>query len=403
MISVPFPIITVTGTNGKTSITHFVAEALTRRGARVGVIGTLGAGRFGHLSNTGYTTPDAPKISVLMQEMIDDQIDYLSMEVSSHALVQGRVDTLPIQIAVFTNLTQDHLDYHKTMEAYGQAKARLFTWPTLTHAVINLDDPWSMHLLDILSPTVTAIGYTLLNKQHARCQRVFSATDLSLDAAGMSAHIAMTDFLPEAITADPIFFKTDLLGQFNLSNLLAAWGVLTALAIDDTEAALLLSCVKSVSGRLTRFGGGCQSTVFVDYAHTPDALAKVLGSLRPHCQGELYCVMGCGGDRDAGKRPLMAAVAEQYADHIILTDDNPRHEDPKQIMRDILAGFSINTRVIVEHDRELAIEQALRRAKTDDMILIAGKGHETVQIIGDIPRPFNDADVVRNILAGNIK
>ena len=377
----------VTGTNGKTSTVQLIAEALTLRGAVAGSIGTLGAGLHGRLVAGERTTPDVIAVHRLLAEMHDAGASHVAMEVSSHALEQGRVDAVAFRIAVFTNLTRDHLDFHGSMEAYGAAKAKLFAWPSLQAVVVNVDDPFGAGLLAQATPAARRIA--LSSRGHA-------------DATLRAEHIVLA---PEGLRFELVEgdrrhdIATPLLGRFNVDNLLAVAGVLRALDWPLADVAAMLPRLSPVGGRMSRVGGrDGQPLVVVDYAHTPDALQQALASLREHTPGRLTCVFGCGGERDAGKRPQMAAIAQAGADRVTVTDDNPRGEDGDRIVADILSGFTRTNAVQVQRDRALAIADALRGAGAGDVILVAGKGHEPYQEIAGVRHPFDDLQVAAALL-----
>ena len=379
----------VTGTNGKTSTVQLIAQAWTLQGRVAGTIGTLGAGLYGRVEPTGFTTPLVLRTHALLAELRDAGAQAVAMEVSSHALDQGRVDGVHFAVAVFTNLTRDHLDYHGTMDAYGEAKAKLFAWPDLGAAVINLDDAHGRALFDAVHARgdTTAIGTSARGDADATVR----ADDIVLDLAG----IAFTLRIGDAAHA----VRSPLLGRFYVDNLLAVAGVLHAQGETPANIAGLLSKLVPVHGRMNRLGGeGGQPLVVVDYAHTPDALAQALDALRAHAQGRVLCVFGCGGDRDAGKRPQMAAIAEARADVVFVTDDNPRTEDGDAIVADILAGFSQPAQARVVRDRGAAIAQAVAEARAGDLVLVAGKGHEPYQEIHGVQHPFDDTAVARAAL-----
>ncbi|MGA2655092.1 MAG: UDP-N-acetylmuramoyl-L-alanyl-D-glutamate--2,6-diaminopimelate ligase, partial [Gammaproteobacteria bacterium] len=359
----------VTGTNGKTSCAYFLTEALELLGKKAAMMGTIGIGATSALKESSHTTLTALPLQQQLYELNQQQFKYINMEVSSHALDQHRVAHLPFEVALFTNLTLDHLDYHKTMQAYGEAKAKLFKWPSLKYAVVNLDDAFSNTIIDHISDKVKIIGVTLNGKTHARCDLLIQAQNIQLSADETTALvIASARNLGE--------FKTPILGHFNLSNLLLVLGALLALEVPFNDALQVLQKIHEPPGRLTKIGGHHQAHVFIDYAHTPDALEKVLTVLKPLCQGQLWCVFGCGGDRDKSKRPIMARIAEQYANKVIVTDDNPRTENSEQIIADILQGLTQPKQAIIEHDRTKAIQYAIKHAAANDFVLIAGKGHE---------------------------
>lgn len=374
-------VVGITGTNGKTSCCQFVAQALDFLGKRCGVIGTNGQGLWGQLSATLNTTPDVIRLHEELARQLDQGAEYSAMEVSSHGLHQGRVDGIQFRTAVFTNLSRDHLDYHKTMQAYGEAKWRLMQWPGLENAVVNLDDEWVQQHQDTIQAN-RVITYSL----QAAANADVCVTELTAHAAGMDAQVET----PEG----QVTLNLRLLGRFNLSNALAALAVLLAEGIPLNTAARIVSNTSPVKGRMELLRHPYSPTVVVDYAHTPDALAKALQGCREHVTGRLVVIFGCGGDRDAGKRPEMARVADQFADAIVVTDDNPRTEASQAIIKDILTGFAKPDEVSVISDRREAIEQTLARCDRSDVILIAGKGHESYQEINGVRHPFSDQETV---------
>ncbi len=379
----------VTGTNGKTSTVQLSAQALQLLGRVAGSIGTLGAGLHGQLVAHERTTPDVLEVHRLLATLSLSGAQVVAMEVSSHALDQGRVAGLQFDVAVFTNLSRDHLDYHGTMAAYAAAKASLFAWDSLRAAVINLDDAQGALIAAGLPERVDLIGFSALGAGNA----VLRAGDVALDAAGLHFHL---QYGVESVRID-----SPLLGRFNVDNLLAVAGVLLALGVDFARVAALLPRLEPIPGRMNRLGGSAgQPLVVVDYAHTPDGLEQALSSLRQHTAGRLLCVFGCGGDRDRGKRPQMASIAGRLADQVIVTDDNPRSEDGEAIVADILAGFAPEAAVEVERDRAAAIRAAIRAAGPGDTVLVAGKGHETYQETGDRRLPFDDLAVAALALRG---
>lgn len=380
-------IVGITGTNGKTSCSHFTANALMQLGMQAAVIGTLGNGIYGQVQQGNLTTPDAITLQRLFVEFVKQQTKVVAMEVSSHAIDQERIAGIDFAVAVFTNLTRDHLDYHHTMEAYGAAKKRLFDNPHAKISVINQEDAFGYSLIQDLAAEKRLIAYGI--QQNLRLpktvQQVF-AENVQLNDAGINADIVS----PWGTGR----LQVPLIGQFNLSNVLAVLTTLCALEIPFAEVLAAVSRLAPIAGRMQVLGGQNRPLVLVDYSHTPDALEKALMATRNHCRGKLYCIFGCGGDRDKGKRPLMAKIAEQYADKVIVTDDNPRHEDPAAIVADIMAGFTRPEEIIVEHDRSKAIKDIIQYAAAGDCILIAGKGAENYQIIGDEKIPFSDAEKV---------
>lgn len=383
-------LIGVTGTNGKTSCCHFLSQAFSPEHL-CAVIGTVGNGLPGALERASHTTPDAISLQSLLADLHQRGADMVAMEVSSHALDQGRAAALPFNLAVLTNLSQDHLDYHDSMDAYARAKQRLFCMPGLEAAVLNMDDPFSSRLLAGLPAGVRVVGYS--------CN---DGTALELEQWVRASHI-MPEYDGLALTIESSWgsgqLKSGLLGHFNVSNLLAVLAVLLERGIAFDAALGKLSELTTVSGRMQRFGGAGQPLVVVDYAHTPDALEHALKALQAHVGGRLVCVFGCGGDRDRGKRPLMGAVAEQYADKVIVTDDNPRTEAGDRIVEEILAGISERAQVEVIRQRDRAIEQAIREAVPGDLVLVAGKGHEDYQLVGHQVLRFSDQEQVEQCLA----
>lgn len=379
----------VTGTNGKTSTVQLLAQAWTLRGQKAGTVGTLGSGVYPKIVPTGFTTPLVLRMHALLAELRDEGASAVAMEVSSHALDQGRVDGVHFDVAVFTNLTRDHLDYHGDMARYGAAKARLFDWPGLRAAAVNLDDAFGRELFAAVGGKVRALGFSSRGAAGASVR----AEELMLDGSGIR-------FLLQAGgQAHPV--RSSLLGRFNVDNLLGVATTLFAMGMAPALIADTLSQLVPVDGRMNRIDGDCKAPlVVVDYAHTPDALEQALASLRAHTRGRLFCVFGCGGERDTGKRPQMAAIAERLADRVIVTDDNPRNENGDVIVADIMAGFNEPARVVVQRDRTAAIAQAITQADIDDVVLIAGKGHEPYQEINGVRHPFDDTATARVLLIG---
>jgi len=378
-------VIGVTGTSGKTSIVQFVAQSLDYLGVHTGSIGTLGVGLNGKLQATGFTTPLVLNTHAYLAQLRDAGAQAVAMEVSSHALDQGRVDGVQFEIAVFSNLSRDHLDYHGDMAVYGEAKAQLLLRDGVRAAILNLDDAFAATLPARISArtiTVSAAG----NKDAE-----IAAQDVHLDEHGL--HFALR------IADQTARIESALIGRFNLDNLLLVAGVLHAMHYDISAISSALGQLKPVPGRMNRYGGhDGLPLVVVDYSHKPDALEQALLSLRAHTSGKLLCVFGCGGERDTGKRPLMAAIAERHAEQIYVTDDNPRREDGDGIVRDILAGFSGGAQIHVERDRAQAIQQAIEAADAGDIVLVAGKGHESYQEVAEGKYPFDDALVVQAAL-----
>lgn len=375
----------ITGTNGKTSVSQLLAQALDRLGEPCGIIGTLGTGFHGGLQLGLHTTPDPIGVQATLAELKKGGARAVAMEVSSHGLDQGRVAALDFDVAVFTNLSRDHLDYHGSMEAYGAAKARLFAGAGLSCRVINLDDAFGRELAAMPSES-RLIGYSL-DDQNAWLY----CRDIHFSSEGVRAHLASP--------GGEGSLRSPLLGRFNLSNLLAVIGALLGMDYPLDDILKVLPELQAPPGRMQRLGGNRLPAVVVDYAHTPDALEKALEALRPHVTGRLLCLFGCGGERDSGKRALMGAVAERLADQVLVTDDNPRSESAEQIRADILAGCSDATRVTEVAGRGKAIAALVQSAQTGDVILLAGKGHENYQEINGLRHPFADLDEAGKALA----
>ena len=372
-------VVGVTGTNGKTTVAQLLAQALEQLGG-CGVIGTLGIGRPGALEPTVHTTPDAVMLQRAMASFVTGGARHAVMEVSSLGIAQGRAEGLKFDGAIFTNLSRDHLDYHGSMEAYGHTKAQLFAVDGLAAAVINADDTFGASLL--ARSSVAALGYSL-----NRGKNTVSAEVLSSDAHGM--HLRIDGPFGHAELRAP------LIGKFNVYNLLAALGMLLMQGVSLAQATQVLAEVKPVAGRMQWLGGAGGPLVVVDFAHTPDALANAIESLRFRLSGKLTCVFGCGGDRDPGKRAQMATIAESHADAVVVTDDNPRSESSDAIVADIVAGFKVPQAVHVDTDRARAVTDAIIAADIGDIVLVAGKGHEAYQERNGILMPFNDIDVAR--------
>jgi len=380
----------VTGTNGKTSTTFFIAQAASALGRRCGVSGTLGAGFVDALEPVGLTTPDAITLHRTIAALRGLGARAAAMEVSSHALDQGRVDNVRFDVAVLTNLSRDHLDYHGDMRSYGAVKARLFCEHSPRAAVLNCGDEFGRSLVSRVS---AATELVLIAPQDPIPERAgwLAASAVESDASGLRIAVQGSFGTCE--------LRSPLLGAFNGDNLLAALGVLLSWGFGLEESAHALSQVAPPPGRMERFGGTAERPlVIIDYAHSPDALAKALAAVRAHCGGEIWCVFGCGGDRDPGKRPQMGAIAEAHAEHVILTNDNPRSEDPARIVTDILGGMRAPEHAVVERDRRAAITDAVQAAGPRDAVLIAGKGHEDYQIIGAQRLTFSDRAVVAELL-----
>lgn len=380
-------VIGITGTNGKTSCSQFIAQALSSTGFSCGTIGTLGYGIYGQLKDTELTTPDPVFTQMALAEMVQDKIDPVVMEVSSVGLHQKRVKSVKFDTAIFTNLSRDHLDYHESMEDYGNNKKKLFTSEGLERAIVNLDDPYALAIINSIASSVEVSTFSIKNSV-----ATVHTESLKLTRQGFEARVVTP------IGAGQI--EGRLFGFFNVSNLLA---VITALIsylpkkseLDIEGLCKLVSGLSSVDGRMEIIGESDEITAVVDYAHTPDGLSSALKGLRDHFNGDIWCVFGCGGNRDKGKRPIMGEIAESLADRLVITDDNPRNEEGDEIVQHILSGMSKPELALVERDREKAIAHAIQNAKPGDVVLVAGKGHETYQDVGGSRLIFSDANQVR--------
>ena len=392
----------VTGTNGKTTCAWLLAGALQRTGRPSGYIGTIGVGMAGdaaRLAQASHTTSDAVTVQRTLADLRDAGAQCVAMEVSSHALDQGRIDGVRMRVAAFTNLTRDHLDYHGSMEAYAAAKARLFTRAGLAARVINVDDSVGADFAGRRAQSGRLI-VTARTTQGIALAKELARTDASvLPVLGIAASATANGLLCKVQVGEQAAdLPLRLIGDFNIDNALTVLGMMLALDVPLPTAIEALSESMAPPGRLEPIAASNGVLAVVDYAHTPDALAKAVQATRTHGRGRLTLVFGCGGDRDAGKRPLMA-LAATAADEIIVTDDNPRSESPQEIVAQILAGLPANRTARVVHDRAAAIRTALRGSGAGDVVLIAGKGHESYQIYGDEKRPFSDQAVVREVLA----
>jgi UDP-N-acetylmuramoyl-L-alanyl-D-glutamate--2,6-diaminopimelate ligase len=382
----------ITGTNGKTTCAWLLAEALLRCGRPCAYLGTLGVGLPGALSAGTHTTPDAISLHRQLAAMRSAGAEAIAMEVSSHALDQDRCAGVRFQSAAFTNLSRDHLDYHGDMARYGAAKARLFEWPTLLVRVINCDDDFGTELASATRASGSLVTTSRLRAAPARGDSQFvHATQMRLLPTGIELSVASS--------WGQVQIRSRLLGEFNADNLLTVLAVLLASGISRELACEALADCTAPPGRMQLSGGGQLPVVVIDYAHTPDALAQALRAVRAHFPGRVVCVFGCGGERDKGKRPLMGAIAEELADEVILTDDNPRNEDPAEIIDAIRAGMRAPDRATVIADRAAAIGAALARTDSGEVVLVAGKGHEDYQQIGAERRAFSDLNIVRSALA----
>ncbi|MCB1723302.1 MAG: UDP-N-acetylmuramoyl-L-alanyl-D-glutamate--2,6-diaminopimelate ligase [Chromatiaceae bacterium] len=384
-------IVGVTGTNGKTSVASFLAQALSTR-VPTAVLGTVGNGFPGDLAPSSHTTLDAVNLHATLEQLFGRGARAVAMEVSSHALDQERVAGVPFHTAVFTNLTRDHQDYHGSMQAYAEAKKRLFRRPGLSIAVINVDDGVGAHLATEVRPRVFTVCVGHANDAVRLGDRYLQIRDVETRADGLRIRFESS--------WGPGELQSHLLGAFNATNLCLALAVLLAWDMPPGAAMAALNRVQAVAGRMMAFVAPRRPRVVVDYAHTPDALEQALEALRGHVEGRLICVFGCGGDRDRGKRPQMGEVAQRLADLVVLTDDNPRSENPRHIVTDILSGIEQRDKVRVEHDRAAAIRSSIAAARPDDLVLVAGKGHEDYQESAGERRPFSDIEQVQLALGG---
>lgn len=383
-------LIGVTGTNGKTTVTHLIQKLYEANGQKCALIGTLGnkMSSDDDYHDAKHTTPQAPELQKLFDDILDKDIPNVVMEVSSHALAQHRVDYCSFNGAVLTNLTQDHLDFHITMNNYFKAKAKLFEEIYAgDFAVINMDDEYAARFMEVISMDANLLTYGIKNKANVQAENVI------FDNNGASFTCIIKDKKYD------VHLKMN--GMFSVYNVLAALTVAVALDFDIELSIKTLESITGVAGRFEIVTN--KPTVIVDYAHTPDGLENVLKAAREITpkDGKLICVFGCGGDRDATKRPKMGAIAEEFADKVIVTSDNPRSEDPQQIITDILAGFKSVNNIVVEPDRELAIKESYKLANANDVVLVAGKGHEDYQILATETIHFDDREKVREIFIGD--
>ena len=383
-------VVAVTGTNGKTSTAWWVAQALSSLGRGAGVVGTLGVGVPPQVEHTGLTTPDPVTLQRAFRGFISQGLQAAAIEASSIGIVEQRLAGTRIAVALFTNFTRDHLDYHGSMEAYWAAKDQLFGWPGLRAAVVNVDDVQGLELA-----TRLANGSLDLWTYSTQAEARLRATGVGYRDGGLAFDVREGEATASV--------RTQLIGDYNVSNLLAVIGGLRSLGVPLADAAAACTKLTPVPGRMQRVpaSAGTQPAVVVDYAHTPDALEKALLALRPFAQersGALWCVFGCGGNRDATKRPLMGGIAERLADHVVVTSDNPRHEVPGAILKDIVAGLARPADATVIEDRRAAIQYALSQATNHDVVLVAGKGHEDYQEIAGIKHAFSDVEEAAQVL-----
>lgn len=379
----------VTGTNGKTSITQFIAQAMQYAGQQCAVIGTLGVGFPGAIESQNMTTPDPVVLQQQLARLRQQGATTIAMEVSSHSLAQNRVAGIEFDVAVFSQLSRDHLDYHGDMQTYANEKKKLFAWPSVKTCITNYDDSVGREIAQLHAQDKHVIVYT--TQQNITTEyATISVSSIEAHTSGFVVHVNSPWGEGK--------LSTNLLGRFNVSNLLAALAVLCDGGMPLSDALQCLSQVSTVTGRMQAYGSDLTPTVVVDYAHTPDALQHALQAIREHCSGKLWCVFGCGGDRDKGKRSMMASIAEQFSDYVVVTNDNPRSESPQQIADEIFAGFAHPNVVIRQLDRAAAIQYAVQSAAVHDMVLIAGKGHEDYQLIEGKVLEFDDAQHVQKQL-----
>lgn len=394
-------IVAVTGTNGKTSTVQLISQFGDLLGKNCASIGTLGAGIYqaegnnASLKTTLNTTPDALQMQRFMAEFKSAGVKQVALEASSHALVQGRISALKTDVAVFTNLTRDHLDYHGTMSEYAKAKRQLLNQPGLKRVVLNFDDPEAKSWLNAVVDFTDVILFSSKSKAEDIPQGCSYCIATKVDYQQDGCAIELESTWGKSSVLIPLF------GQFNVANVLAALCVEMALDESFDNLTALCSALRPVAGRMEIFSNEVAANIVVDFAHTPDALEQALLAARRHCNGHLICIFGCGGDRDQGKRPLMGEAAEQHADQIIITNDNSRSEPPQQIVSDILAGCRAPDDIKVILDRKQAIQYAVEQATPQDLILVAGKGHEDYQIIGNEKVPYNERRYVKHLLEGN--
>ncbi len=383
-------VVAITGTNGKTSTAWWLAHALQNAGKRCAIVGTLGVGEVSSLEVTGMTTPDPVLLQARLRDMVDAGVHACAIEASSIGLAEHRLDGTQVRVAMFTNFTQDHLDYHGDMASYLSAKLALFSWTGLQAAVVNVDDAQGA----VLAAQLQARGD--LNVWTISCAADAAATMPTTAQQLVARHVqhGALGLCFEVAEGDEVHrLDTSLVGHYNVSNVLGVIACLRALGLGLADAVQACRVLPAVPGRMQAVGEAGEPLVVIDYAHTPDAVAQAVQALLPLAQsrgGELTCVLGCGGDRDAAKRPLMAAAAEQYAHHVVLTSDNPRSEDPQTILNQMLAGLNNTAKAIVIADRAQAIARTVQHVRAQDVVLVAGKGHEAYQEISGIKHPFSD-------------
>ena len=386
-------IIGVTGTNGKTTVSYLIAYAMHGLKKNSAFIGTLGHGLFGQIETSKTTTPDPVKLHSLFS-LWENQVNFVAMEVSSHALDQGRVEGTEFNTAVFTNLSRDHLDYHKTIDDYVSAKFSLFEKTGLENAVINIGDSYGVKLVEKLPTDLNIFAYSVKksNLEFYKREKISFIYCEQIEVESFAGKIIKVRSPWGKAT-----IRVNLLGEFNVENVLAAFTVLCISGAPIEEVTAILSGFTGLPGRMEVFSSIDKPLIVVDYAHTPDALEKALTGLKPYCKGKLFCIFGCGGGRDVGKRAQMGSIAESLSDQIILTNDNPRNESPDQIFKNILEGIKNKSRIIIKEDRSDALISTFLEAKKKDVILLAGKGHEMTQQLGPITVPFSDRELAKRL------
>ena len=393
-------VVAITGTNGKTSTAWWLAHALHNAGKRCAIVGTLGVGEVGQLEVTGMTTPDPVLLQAKLRGMADSGVNACAIEASSIGLAEHRLDGTQVRVAMFTNFTQDHLDYHGDMASYWQAKLALFSWAGLQAAVVNVDDAHGAALAAQLQARGDLSVWTVSCDLNSSNNAALGDSAQHIVARHIQ-HGAM-GLCFEVLEGDEVHaLDTQLVGHYNVSNVLGVIACLRAMGYSLADAVQACRVLPAVPGRMQTVGAAGEPLVVIDYAHTPDAVAQAVQALLPLAQsrgGELICVLGCGGDRDAAKRPLMAAAAEQHAQHVVLTSDNPRSEDPQTILNHMLAGLKHASKAIVITDRAQAIAQTVQNARAQDVVLVAGKGHEDYQEISGVKHPFSDVQQAREAL-----
>ena len=383
----------VTGTDGKTSVSHFIAQAMNKAESPSAVIGTLGNGVIDKLEESTHTTPDVISLHEMMDDFKQRGISNVAMEVSSHGLDQERIVGIDFNVAVLTNLSRDHLDYHGDLESYKQAKKKLFSNKAEQTLVLNADDDFGDELFAELEAEKTIWLYGLDEKKVKSTKLYAYASEIENQSDGIKF------LLESSHGTSAVCLK--LIGEFNIYNVLACFCVLIESGVNFNHAVKRLEKLHTVAGRMELLTKPGKPSVVIDYAHTPEALKQALINVRKHANGKVICVFGCGGDRDEGKRPIMAIAAEELSDLVVVTNDNPRNESPEKIIEDIQKGIKNELHLIIEMDRKKAIQQSINMAGEGDLVLIAGKGHETYQIIGSEKQPFNDKEIALDAMGAN--